>query len=254
MNDPEMLQKIQDHYSTFFGNLKKDMGDLGMDVSELTDLFGSDMSTPWMETFNNLSNISTEDLLADTAALFSGEDGITAALTKVNDNFDDYMEMEKGMNERLSGYVSGVDDLNSQATTLAGKMTEASNSINTLVSNISTLVSNLEGYAEKYTTWLEDTIGIEKDKGDTNKATNDNTDAIIENTKVTQEFTSTIGDFVTTLNNSLPLLTTPIANLPNPGYINPVQPSFPIGAEIMDQSRNSGVSTKIQTTGIRFDF
>ena len=171
VNDPEMFQKIQDHYSTFFGSLKEDMGDLGMNVSELTSLFNSDMSTPWMETFNNLSSVNMENLLANTAALFSGENGITAALNKVKDNFANYSANEESLNARLSGYIESTSNLNSNADTLTAKMKEASDSISTLVSNIGTLVSNLEGYAEKYTTWLEKAIGNEPSNDSKNKGT-----------------------------------------------------------------------------------
>lgn len=164
MNDPEMLQKVQDHYATFFGNLKNDMSDLGMDVGELTEMFGSDMSTPWMETFDNLAAIDTESLLESTANLFSGEDGITAALTKVQDNFAAYLEAEKGMSERLSGYVTSVDDLNPAAGAVADKMADANSAMDTLVTNIGTLVDKLDSYVSTYTQYLGDITGNEEQK------------------------------------------------------------------------------------------
>lgn len=164
MNDPEMPQKVQDHYAAFFGNLKNDMSDLGMDVGELTEMFGSDMSTPWMETFDNLAAIDTESLLESTANLFSGEDGITAALTKVQDNFAAYLEAEKGMSERLSGYVTSVDDLNTAAGAVADKMADANSAMDTLVTNIGTLVDKLDSYVSTYTQYLGDITGNEEQK------------------------------------------------------------------------------------------
>jgi ABC-type transporter Mla subunit MlaD len=250
VNDPEMFQKIQDHYSTFFGSLKDDMGDLGMNVSELTGLFNSDMSTPWMETFNNLSSVSMENLLANTAALFSGDDGITAALTKVGENFANYSENEKGMSERLSGYIESTTNLNSNADTLTAKMKEASKSINDLVSNIGTLVSNLEGYAEKYTTWLEDAIGIEKDKSDAAAATEENTTATEENTTATGKLVVATEKLIqvieTTAHNSNNILSfaTP-APESNPSNLA-MPTTLPFGSEIAVQS-----TTRSSSYGIK---
>lgn len=262
MNDPEMLAKIQDHYSTFFGNLKGDMEELGMDISGLTEMFGSDMSTPWMDTFDTLAEVDIVGLLESTANLFSGENGIIAALQSTQDNFNDYLEVEEKANARLTGYTKDVEGLNIKATVLATKMDDANTAITTLVRNLDVLATNLDAYAQKYTRYLAAATGNPLDTGEEKApdeemadSTGDTNDATNEELLVSAKQSTELGKEMVT---ALWTVNDTLVKLPATGGIHFMDPvvdipiPVPAPGNYFTQNIGIGVNNRGVSTGANF--
>lgn len=193
LGDDEMLQKINDKYSLIFAGLREDMEYMGLDISDLSELLGTDMSTPWMDTFNSLADIDPAQLLQSTADLLAEGGGLFDALNGAKEAVSDLFELEKTTANRLQAYANDTSELNKRIPDLKSAMADANTVITNVVTNLGTLVTNLDTYANKYTDYYKQLLGNEGD----NEPSEDSPIAIIQ--KSVEKLTKALNQDGTTI-------------------------------------------------------
>ena len=220
-NNPAMLAEIEQAYNGengFLSQTKLAMESLGVNLDSISNILGSNITTPWMETFEKLGGINTDAILSSAAQLVSGTN---ESLTGLQTAYSTYQGKEAVIIERLGGYVSTTNELTDKVGVLENSMTSAATALNTVVDNIAILVGNLETYAQNYSDYLSGNIKTEEvdnNAGKGNQAAEENKESTEDNTDATQNNT----DAMFILSDGISALT----NVVNEALTNPLSPIF----------------------------